>query len=79
MHPIVRLVASMLRLRRLGGNWRWRGGIPYWFVRHLQRFSIQPLKSTLEWMCACIAALHTQTYGFSAAARRTLVGAGEGA
>ena len=76
MKPIVRNIVKLLRLRRLGGgNWRWRqGGLPFWVVRHLQRFSLQPLKSTLEWMCASLAARYTRHYGFNAAAQRTLAG-----
>ena len=72
MQPLLHMLASLLRLRTLGGNWRWRGSRPFWIVRHLQRYSIQPFKSVLERLCAILAGLVIRSYGHNAAARRTL-------
>ena len=72
MQPLLHMLTSLLRLRTLGGNWRWRGARPFFLVRYLQRYSIQPFKSVLEWVCAALAALVVRCYGHNAAARRTL-------
>ena len=72
MQPQLHIVTSLLRLRTLGGNWRWRDSRPFWIVRYLQRYDIQPLRSLLESFCSAAAALIIRLHGHSAAALNTL-------
>ena len=72
MQPILHMLVSLLRLRRLGGTWHWRATRPLKLVRYLQRYSVQPFRTVLERLCAATAGLIIRRFGHSAAARETL-------
>ena len=73
--PLTFSFLSVLRLRRFGSSWRWRGTrgvLPLFLVRFMQRYDFQPLKFVLDYVCESLALLMIRFYGRSAAARRAL-------